>query len=554
MFSSSIPVKELVKRTPPQTSRGLGGSSNKGHDVSTESLKKTPQNQNNNKAQGNKTDSQGKKRSKKGKNKQKKVTEDSPEKADDSQMSADEILMKEMLISSSESEIEEKRVQENQLKRGMSSDSEEENHIKKAKNESQQQQQKEVEMASLSDAQGSNRDGGSDEEHEAEQGEGRSGKNKIEEDGDGADFESFLYIKGKDFDITQVSALRAVQQIGEALQRNKPSVIRINRCLRVRCLSHEEKEKVKEIRYLVGHAVDITEAFSRTNRAPQTNRGIIFGIEDDVTDEEISTEIGIKAERIFKRRGDIKIPTSQILLHVEGPLPEFVRLGWRRHRVSTYIPPPTRCYKCQRFGHIAANCGAKKEKCPICSGPHPYAECQVKDTHRTDKTASCPNCKGPHPASYQGCPAYQQAKVCKKIQTNEGISYAAAVKKHRAGQLEAGSKNEADRATQINQTQPSTQPTKIKPKEKETETQTEAPSAEVNVNNTRILQQVENLCSFIQDFFSKFLTTFTERSSKDDSDNNFRKLLETLQDGMNTIKDQIHSAIQPPQINIIHHG
>ena len=43
-----------------------------------------------------------------------------------------------MHLSSSESEVDEKRVQEmkeNQLKRGMSSDSEEDNQTKKAKNE-----------------------------------------------------------------------------------------------------------------------------------------------------------------------------------------------------------------------------------------------------------------------------------------------------------------------------------------------------------------------------------------------------------------------------------
>ena len=80
MFSSSIPVKELVKRTPPQTSRGLGGSSNKDEAVTMEMLKKTPQNQSS-KTKDFKTDSQGKKRrSKKGKNKQKKITEDSPRK------------------------------------------------------------------------------------------------------------------------------------------------------------------------------------------------------------------------------------------------------------------------------------------------------------------------------------------------------------------------------------------------------------------------------------------------------------------------------------------
>ena len=305
-------------------------------------------------------------------------------------------------------------------------------------------------MASLSEEDGSNQDEGSDAEQEAEQRKARSEENKKnDEDGDeDGDKESLPYIKGKDFNITQVSAFRAVQQIEEALRRRKPTVTKVNQCLRVTCQNREERQALKEIRFLVGHTVEVTEPFSRANQAIQANRGIIFGIDDDVTDEEIFMEIGIKAERIVKRRGNARIPTAQVILHVEGPLPEFVRIGWRRHRVSVYIPPPTRCYKCQRFGHIATNCGAKKI-CPICSGSHPYVECQIKDNHRTDNKASCPNCKGLHPASYQGCPAYKQAKILKKIQTNEGISYAAAVKKHKADQLAtkeqiSGNSNRAD--------------------------------------------------------------------------------------------------------------
>ena len=416
-------------------------------------LKKTPQNDTipNKDA---KSESQEKaKKSKKGKNRHKKNTGEGSKKLDDIQKLADERLMKELQLSSSESEVDDKKneIKENQLKRGMSSNSEEDNQTKKVKNDNLDQQQaegsaEEVEMDSQSDEEGSNQGGGSEaepEEERIEEGIEPDDANEEEEDK-----ESFLYIKGKDFDITQVSAYRVVQQIEEALQRRKPIVTKINRCLRVTCHNHEEKQKVKEIKYLVGHAVEITEPFSRANRVTQENRGIIFGIEDDVTDEEISMEIGMKAERIIKRRGDTRIRTAQVILHVEGPLPEYVRIGWRRHRVSTYtIPPPTRCYKCQRFGHIANNSGAKKEKCPICAGPHPYQECQIKDTHRVENKASCSNCRGPHPASYQECPANEQAKICKKIQTNEGISYAAAVKKHKADQLETGNANRAEDAT-----------------------------------------------------------------------------------------------------------
>ena len=204
-------------------------------------------------------------------------------------------------------------------------------------------------------------------------------------------------------------------------------------------------------------------------------------------------EIGIRAERIIKRVGDSRIPTAQVILHVEGPLPEYVRFGWNRHSVSVYVPPPMRCYKCQRFGHIASHCAARKERCRICAGPHPYQECQIKDTHRSENKAFCPNCRSPHPASYQSCPAYKQARIFKKIQINEGISYTAEFKKHKADQLatkdqEASNSNIAGDITtkpQVNQAQQNNQVRKVDIIQKETQTGMPSTVSESNSINTK---------------------------------------------------------------------
>ena len=96
--------------------------------------------------------------------------------------------------------------------------------------------------------------------------------------------------------------------------------------------------------------------------------------------------------------------------------------------MSQYIPDPLRCYRCQKYGHTAKNCSSK-EKCPICSKDHSYKDCPIKDSHREGNKAVCSNCNGAHPASFQGCGKYKEAKQIKKIQTIEGISYSAAVKR-----------------------------------------------------------------------------------------------------------------------------
>lgn len=361
-----------------------------------------------------------------------------------------------------------------------------------------------------------------------------------DEDNEEEEVESFLYIKGTSNDITALSPLRVMGTIFEILHRN-PNVVKVNRSLRVTCNNKSEENRIREITHLMGHPVEITDPFSRTNQAKLSNRGIIFGVDDDITNDEITMAVGTRAERVIKKRGGSKITTAQVILHFEGPMPEYVKLGWKRHRVSVYIPDPTRCYKCQRYGHIVANCKAKKDKCPICAGDHIYQNCLIKDKHGKESKATCPNCKGDHPASYQGCPAYKQAKIVRKIQTNEGLTYAEALKRHRIenDNKQNNDNNKMQQQSQIptndvrGNTQTSSAQTRDhdqiqKPVYKHAETQTEnivpssvssmvttqtqavtltekhhAPSSESSLNNNDI-EQIENplhslICKFVRD-------------------------------------------------------
>ena len=97
--------------------------------------------------------------------------------------------------------------------------------------------------------------------------------------------------------------------------------------------------------------------------------------------------------------------------------------------LSVYIPEVVRCYKCQKFGHKAPSCHARKEKCTVCSGPHEVQHCPIKTTHRQESTTTCPNCKGPHSASYQGCPEFKFAQQAQKKHILQKISYAEAVRR-----------------------------------------------------------------------------------------------------------------------------
>ncbi len=90
--------------------------------------------------------------------------------------------------------------------------------------------------------------------------------------------------------------------------------------------------------------------------------------------------------------------------------------------VRPYIPPPIRCYRCQRYGHIAAVCKGK-QRCPKCGGDHRIENCEK---NAQDK---CCNCGGQHRVTYSGCNVRKRAVEIEQVKMVNNISYAEAVKK-----------------------------------------------------------------------------------------------------------------------------
>ena len=245
------------------------------------------------------------------------------------------------------------------------------------------------------------------------------------------DLEKTVYIRGRTTNITKVNTLRTRQSLEEIagdlklIQRSKDS-------LKVICRTTNDKVKLMKINSLLGYAVTITEPFQlRREQQTHPNRGIIFGVHSDITNEEMTTSLGLKAERIFKKRGSNSISTERMIIYSDSELPAYVYDGWNRYKVTDYIPEPVRCFRCQHFGHKALTCRANKEICSICAGNHETKNCPIKDTHRDQQNARCPNCGGPHTASFRGCIRYQQELEIKKVQITGKISYAEAVQKCR---------------------------------------------------------------------------------------------------------------------------
>jgi hypothetical protein len=82
-------------------------------------------------------------------------------------------------------------------------------------------------------------------------------------------------------------------------------------------------------------------------------------------------------------------------------------------RPYTKILGPRRCFKCQKFGHLAFRCPETIEICGNC------AQEGHNDKNCESNTTKCSNCKGPHRANDPGCPTFRELRRNVRIQADE---------------------------------------------------------------------------------------------------------------------------------------
>lgn len=102
----------------------------------------------------------------------------------------------------------------------------------------------------------------------------------------------------------------------------------------------------------------------------------------------------------------------------------FFYVNFDKYAVRKYVEKPTRCYKCQNYGHIASKC-QRPTRCQRCGLGNPTAEYQP-DTSTVSQR--CLHCQGDHPTGDKACPKYKlECKVVQLHKTNK-MSYSEAVK------------------------------------------------------------------------------------------------------------------------------
>lgn len=199
------------------------------------------------------------------------------------------------------------------------------------------------------------------------------------------------------------------------------------------CKSNSQRDKALALKHVGDRAVECFIPGSSSKGV----QGVIYGVDTDISEDELFRNLQgaeVSGVRRFKtmRDGERKDSTAVLVTFKEDALPQRVSLGFITYPVKPYDRPPFRCFKCQRFGHVAAVCRGD-QRCGKCGGQHDRRECDSNEL-------KCCNCGGSHMAGFRGCVHAVRAQQVEYIRRNESVSYAEAVK-----QLKESSGAEAPR-------------------------------------------------------------------------------------------------------------
>lgn len=204
--------------------------------------------------------------------------------------------------------------------------------------------------------------------------------------------------------------------VGELKQIKK-----IRQGLLVETVSQAQSGKLQSVTKLLDFPVSVL-----CHTSLNISKGVVYSRELlCCTEEEILNElksVGVTAVKRIKSRirGQLQDTASHILTFNTPKLPNYIKAGYLNLSVRQYIPPPLRCFKCQKFGHTAVKCD-QPQIC-ICGKPlHEGKSC--------DSEVLCVNCSGNHTARSRDCPTYKTEVAIQELKVKEKITYPEARKK-----------------------------------------------------------------------------------------------------------------------------
>lgn len=155
-------------------------------------------------------------------------------------------------------------------------------------------------------------------------------------------------------------------------------------------------------------------------------KGVIFCsdlvyLNKDELMKELSDQNVIDLYRVTRRVESQIVNTPTVILTFGTPdLPPKLRIGYYSVPVRQYLPNPTRCFKCQLFGHTMKYCSNGDNICGTCG------ETRHVEGMACPNPAKCANCQGSHPAFSKNCPRFLEEREIIVVAAEKRISSYAA--------------------------------------------------------------------------------------------------------------------------------
>lgn len=126
------------------------------------------------------------------------------------------------------------------------------------------------------------------------------------------------------------------------------------------CKDSRQQKKALGVKLIMGQNV-----ICSVQEEKKWVKGVITGIPTEVTVEKIKRGLMgaavIDVKRLKCNRNNERGDSLSVMIHFdEENLPIKYFLGFMSFLVRLYVPPPLRCYKCQKFGYVAAVCRGKQ--------------------------------------------------------------------------------------------------------------------------------------------------------------------------------------------------
>ena len=98
-------------------------------------------------------------------------------------------------------------------------------------------------------------------------------------------------------------------------------------------------------------------------------------------------------------------------------LPPHIYFGGRRKQIKPYVPKPTQCYNCSKYGHYSKFCNKEETQCFYCAGSGHESK------WKCGREEKCINCGENHHSRSDRCQIYQYNCKVKLLQERSGMTF-----------------------------------------------------------------------------------------------------------------------------------